>query len=245
MRTPARLTVLVMLALSILVAFAVAAMLEGRKTRDEGQRTTDTVNVESLNAQQNRQQAAEPAVASRISPITINPQSAIRIPKFAFVLAIVVPVLILFEFMAVFPMVPPGWNVPIYAKIASEPGKFALLELPIRPFSDYMGYQTIHGKPIIGGYLSRQPPYPLLDENPAVHYLLDTTLPDDPVAAQVSGGAGEQALRELGVKYIIIRWWAFTPEQRAAMEAKLATLLARPPDYSYPGDQVDVWQLSP
>jgi hypothetical protein len=159
--------------------------------------------------------------------------------------SLLTPLLILFEFMAIFPMVPPGWNVPIYAKIAAEPGRFALLELPIRPFSDYMAYQTIHGKPIVGGYLSRQPPYPLLNENPAVHYLLDTTLPDDPVAQEVRGGSGVESLSELGVKYVIIRWWAFTPEQRVAMEMKLSVLLGRPPDFSYPADQVDAWQLFP
>lgn len=154
------------------------------------------------------------------------------------------PALILFEFLAVpFPTVPPGWNVPIYRQIAGEPGNFALLELPVRPFGDYMAYQTIHGKPIIGGYLSRQPPYPLLDQVPALKYLQDTTDPDDPIKSQITGGEGARQLRDLNVKYIIIHWWAFTPEQKTAMRAKLNALLARPPDFSYPQDQVDVWQL--
>lgn len=209
MRTPARLTVMVMLALAIIVAFGVAALLQSQ---------------------------AKKAAST-------NPQSAIRNPKYA--LAVLLPLLILFEFVPVYPMVPPGWNVPIYQKIAAEPGNFALLEIPIRPMGDYMAYQTIHGKPIIGGYLSRQPPYPLLDENAAVHYVLDATPVDDPVAAQIGGGKGVQMLRDLGVKYVIIRWWTFTPEQKTVMEAKLANLLARPADLSYPADQVDVWQLSP
>ncbi len=154
------------------------------------------------------------------------------------------PLLILFEFLSLpFPTVPPGWNVPIYAQIAKEPGNFALLELPIRPFGDYMAYQTIHGKPIIGGYLSRLPPYPLLDEVPALKYLQDTTALGDPVMTQITGGKGVLALQQLGVKYIIIRWWAFTPEQKSVMQAKLNVLLSRPPDYSYPADQVDVWRL--
>jgi len=160
--------------------------------------------------------------------------------------AIVIPTIILFEFLsAPFPTVPPGWNVPIYAQIAKEPGNFALLELPLRPFGDYMAYQTIHGKPIIGGYLSRQPPYPLEEQNASVKYLLDTTPPSDPLQGQISGGKGVQSLRDLGVKYVIIHWWAFTPQQRADMQAKLDALLARPPDFTYPSDQVDVWQLSP
>ncbi len=161
-------------------------------------------------------------------------------------MALLFPAIIIFEFWSVpFPTVPPGWNIPIYAKIASEPGNFALLELPLRPFGDYMAYQTVHGKPIIGGYLSRQPPYPLLDQSPAVHYLLDTTSPDDPAKASVSDGAGVTELRHLNVKYIIIRWWAFTAEKRTEMQSKLHSLVPRSPDFSYPADQVDVWQLSP
>ena len=158
----------------------------------------------------------------------------------------VLPALIAFEFLAApYRTVPPGWGVPIYAKIASEPGRFALLELPIRPMGDYMAYQTIHGKPIIGGYLSRQPPYPLLTQVPALKYLLEETNPADPIRDQVTGGKGVKALRDLGVKYVIVRWWTWLPEQRGAMRAKLDALLARPPDYSYPSDQVDAWQIQP
>lgn len=216
MRTPARFTVLAMLALAVLVAYALANLLRN------GPQSTLPTNV--------------PAHAAGTRPLP---------PVTRRVLAIVIPALILFEFVAVYPMVPPGWNVPIYQKIAAEPGNFALLELPIRPFGDYMAYQTIHGKPIIGGYLSRQPPYPLLSENNAVKYLLDTTPPDDPIAATIEGGAGVKSLVDLGVKYVIIRWWAFTPEQKTAMQTKLTNLLARPPDLSYPVDQVDAWQLGP
>src|SRR5205807_5791990 len=132
-------------------------------------------------------------------------------PRWRFGLfGVVLPLLIAFEFLAVkFPTVPPGWGVPFYAKIAQEQGNFALLELPIRPMGDYMAYQTIHGKPIIGGYLSRQPPYPLLEKTPALKYLLDATDPSDPVRDLVTNGKGVKSLSDLGVKYIIIRWWAF------------------------------------
>lgn len=202
MRTPARLTVLTMLALGVLVAFALAALL-GRRYLERG-RVFTLRNV---------------------------------------VWGLLLPAIIVFEFLATFPTVPPGWNVPIYRQIASEPGRFALLELPIRPFGDYMAYQTVHGKPIVGGYLSRQPPYPLLAQTPALHYLEDPVAADDPVAAQVSGGRGAAALKALGIKYVIVRWWAFTPEQKQVMQAKLNNLLGRPPDYSYPSDTVDVWEL--
>jgi hypothetical protein len=161
------------------------------------------------------------------------------------VLLLGLPLLIAFEYLTVpFPTVPPGWGVPIYARIAQEPGRFALLELPLRPFGDYMAYQTVHGKPIVGGYLSRQPPYPTLERTPALRYLVNSTGVDDPLKASVAGGAGVSALRNLGIKYVIIRWWAFSPEEKAAMQRKLEVLLGRPPDLSYPADLVDAWQIS-
>lgn len=203
MRTPARLTVLTMMALGVLVAFAVANLLGSRSFAWRG-----LLRGRSL------------------------------------VWGFVLPAVILFEsFSAPFPMVPPGWNVPIYSKIASEPGNFALLELPLRPFGDYMAYQTVHGKPIIGGYISRLPPYPALQQVAALRYLQDATPLDDPAREQVSEGRGVTELKKMNVKYVIIRWWAFTPELKTAMRAKLNIVLARAPDYSYPADQVDVWEL--
>ena len=212
MRTPARLTVLTMLALGVLVTFSLAALLRWARSSDS--RTLSRGNWRYL------------------------------------ALGWGLPMLILFEFqVAPFPerdLVPPGWTVPIYAQIAKEPGDFALLELPLRPFGDYMAYQTIHGKPIIGGYLARQPPYALPEQEPVVKYLLATTAAGDPLKAQIDEGQGVSALQRLRVKYIIIRWWAFTPAERQEMQTKLGTLLAgRAPDFSYAGDQVDVWQLMP
>jgi hypothetical protein len=205
MRTPSRLTVLTMLALGVLVAFAFVALMAGRETVEESGRERTWLRV--------------------VSQIGL-------------------PFLILFEFWAApFSTVPPGWDVPIYTRVASEPGRFALLELPLRPFGDYMAYQTVHGKPIVGGYLSRQPPYVAVESTPALRYLRDDTAADDPARDSIAGGKGVSALRDMGVKYVIIRWWAFTAEQRSAMQTKLGALLGRPPDISYPEHQVEVWQL--
>lgn len=210
-RTPSRLTVLTMLALGVLVAFALAALL-------------------SRKAGAPRMQA--PHILNR------------RLNGRRLAVALGLPLLILFEFLAIpFPTVPPGWDVPIYTKIAAEPGRFALLELPLRPLGDYMAYQTIHGKPIIGGFLARQPPYPLLEQTPALTYLLDDTSPVGPLESQVANGKGVQSLQTLGVKYVIMHWWLLTTDQKKSAELKLTTLLGRPPDFQYPANQVAVWQI--
>ena len=152
----------------------------------------------------------------------------------------------LFEYLVVpFPTAAPGWNIDIYQKIAAEPGRFALLELPIRPVGDYMAYQTVHGKPIIGGFLARQAPYPLVEQTPVLTYMLDITKSSDPLQGRVAGGKGVQSLNELGVKYVIVHWWLLTLDQKKEMEAKLTTLLGRPPDFEYPANQVAAWQIAP
>lgn len=227
MRSPSRLTVLTMMALAILSAYAVASLLRRFGARDEGRKANDEEGVIG---------------SKRFGGPISNRGSLVG----KAIVGIVIPALILFEFMATLDLVPPGWDVPVYSKIAAEPEQFALLELPLRPFGDFMAYQTVHGKPIVGGYLSRQPPYPTRDNTPVLQYLKPTTDPADPLREQVGGDTGVQTLRELGVKYVIIRWWAFDVPAREAMEAKLKTVMDnRPPDYRYKKDQVDVWQLYP
>jgi hypothetical protein len=164
---------------------------------------------------------------------------------------IAVAALILFEFLAVpFPTVPPGWGLPFYDKVAAEPGRFALLNLPERNIGDYMAFQTRHGKPIIGGFLARQPPYATLENTPALRYLLDDTKADSAMKQEIAGGKGVEALRGMGVKYIVMNWWLMSKDQISSMEAKLTALLdtgdgrARDPDFVYPEYEVAVWQIS-
>ena len=209
MRTPSRLTVFTMLALSILVACAFKSLL------------------------------------SR-ADVLGSPEAQRRINLRRNVIATGIPALIIFEFLAIpFPTVQPNWNVPIYAKIAGEAGRFALLELPLRPTGDYMAYQTIHDKPIIGGFLARQPPYPAEQQTPALKYLLDATNASDPLQASISEGKGTQALRDMGVKYVIVHWWLLTAGEKKAMETKLAALMGRPADFVYPANETAAWQLYP
>ena len=232
MRSPSRLTVLTMLALAVVAAFTVAYLLRRLE------RSTSTIKTSTPSGG-----------TDAVSRITQQPvprdRRTWRIAGAALV-TFLLPLLILFEFLAKLDTVPPGWDVPIYSKIASEPGDFALLELPLRPFGDYMAYQTVHGKPIVGGYLSRQPPYPTRDNTPVLSYFKPETGVADPLREQITSGKGIEALKAMRVKYIIIRWWAFNPAEKAGIEAKLSALLGdRQPDFRYKKDQVDVWQLYP
>jgi hypothetical protein len=229
MRTPGRLTVLTMLALAILAAFGVHRIMAALADRQQG--------------------AINHAPTPHLSRSTFL--STLRTPQSA-LLTLGISALIIFEFLAApFPTVPPGWSLPFYDKVAAEPGRFALLNLPLRNLGDYMAFQTRHGKPIIGGFLARQPPYATLNDTPALQYLLDETRPNSALKQAVEGGKGAQALYGLGVKYIVMNWWLVPDDQKKIMEAKLTTLLdtgegrARDPDFLYPESQVAVWQLGP
>jgi hypothetical protein len=81
-----------------------------------------------------------------------------RWPSTSVLLTCLPCVLILFEFWVVpFPTVPataPGF----YTRLAAEPGEFGIVELPFLPYrAERQYHQTIHGKPLAYGYLSRVP----------------------------------------------------------------------------------------
>jgi hypothetical protein len=165
-------------------------------------------------------------------------------PARAWGISAVVGALVLLEFLAIPSMVPPGYDVPFYQQLAQEPGDFAILELPLRPMSDYETYQTVHGKPIIGGYLSRQPPDRFVAETPVLRYLLPTTPVDDPVAADAAR-TGLADLRRADVRYAVVHWWAFTPAEQAAMQAKLARVFPGIVSRPIPDHRMEVFPLAP
>lgn len=84
-------------------------------------------------------------------------------------------VLVLFEFMMVpFPSMDldvPEW----YKTLAKESGQFGILDIPMkRQFDEqYMLYQLVHGKSLVGGHVSRPPKqvYRFIEEVPLLSFL--------------------------------------------------------------------------
>jgi hypothetical protein len=77
------------------------------------------------------------------------------------ILFIIICCTILFEFLAVpFPM--SSAEVPaIYKQMAVDTDDYAILEVPGFDAANYMYFQTIHGKKLVNGYVSRTPDYAL------------------------------------------------------------------------------------
>jgi hypothetical protein len=77
-----------------------------------------------------------------------------------YVVAALVGTLILFEYwVAPFPLTAPIQS-PFYADLRDEPGQFAVADFPIGFHAHdkwYMYAQTLHGRPMVGGHVSRVP----------------------------------------------------------------------------------------
>ena len=112
--------------------------------------------------------------------------------------------------------VTPAW----YDQLAREPGRFAILDLPMHPRrsdKQFMLYQIAHGKPLVEGHVSRLPreAFDFLDSTPFLSKLrqdnvMDLTLVD--VTHQL------RPLAEVDVRYIILHKGFGSLEQLAAWQ---------------------------
>jgi hypothetical protein len=142
-RAPGRFGVLVLLALAVLLAFGLAALIKGLGVggwglviRGRGSGVGGRGSVEAIQA----------------------PKSKIENPK----LVIVLLVLLIVELWTA-PYRLARWDVPPgMATLADLPPGSAVFDVPVAPFETaYMQAQIVHHQPLIGGYLARNPAYPL------------------------------------------------------------------------------------
>lgn len=125
------------------------------------------------------------------------------------VIFIIISCLVLFEFLAV-PFQPfqmSSAEVPaIYRLLANETDDYAILEVPESAVAYYMYFQTIHGKKLVNGYVSRTPDYALKFMSiPLISSLLapsDTPIMEDIIKQNQKGLLS--LLRYYNIKYIII-----------------------------------------
>jgi hypothetical protein len=116
---------------------------------------------------------------------------------------------------------------PIYQRIAQTPGDFLVLEIPVgvRSGTDVIGrgddlmlYQTVHGKRLINGYLSRVPLVALdyYRKSPALMFLANERPPPGDVAADL-----EARMRALHVGFVLVHPEMLDRERFQAIRALL------------------------
>jgi hypothetical protein len=115
-------------------------------------------------------------------------------------------------------------SVPeVFAQLAGgEPG--AVLELPFLPeSSEPLKAQLVHGRPIMGGFVSRTPSYPFPHERPALRALWTRREPAE-LAGPLWYWAAGDSLDFYGIRYIVVRWPALEPSERAALSSRLSAI---------------------
>jgi hypothetical protein len=154
--------------------------------------------------------------------------------------AAVLGLLILLDYLSV-PTATVSVDVPdFYYLLAEEPGDFAIVGLPGKRHHTerYMFYQIVHGRPILGGHVSRLPPEALdfassipLIANMYREVAINTGLPD--ISRQLS------MLAEAGFKYVIIHKDLATEQQ---LDAWQSYLLIQP---RYEDEELAVYPTEP
>lgn len=214
-RSVSRFDVMVMLALGVLAASGLAALIR---------------RLSSLR---------EPP--SAFKPWTGKTGRMRRIRPHLIALAAVA--LTLFEFLpAPYPISPPdtpSW----YEWLAEEPGDFAILNLPMnwdRP--GYLLYQTVHGKRLTVGYISRDDPRTLAERVPVLQQLRHLG-PD--VISQDLEQIGRSVLTWLNVRYVVLDRYKMpgVREREGTVRFARAALAGLSPIYE--DERLTVYRIEP
>jgi hypothetical protein len=155
-----------------------------------------------------------------------------------FVLA-AVAVLLVFEYA------PPRWPLlrsephPYYATLRNTSG--ALLDLP-PPYESAAALeaQIVHERPLLGGYISRQPSYPFVRYTPGVRELWAAQASDETLLG--GPAAGLAVLRAYDIRHVVIRTNDVPDEERAGLVAALEMVLRGMPP-SYRDTQLEAYRL--
>lgn len=157
-----------------------------------------------------------------------------------------VSLVILFEYLILFPFPLAGQNIPpFYSRLAREAPGQPLLDMPVtgsRRASNYsLLYQTIHNRPIAGGYIQRELPG-TGEMAQFFDRLLSPARGEGLVEGLPSPATRQQILRESGIQQVVARRWLMTDQAARATLEFMPTVLG--PAY-YVGDDLLAWQTPP
>lgn len=152
----------------------------------------------------------------------------------------------------VFELLPPIWPIfrsqphPAYAQLAGQAG--AIIDLPPRlESSEPLEAQLVHGRPMMGGYVSRTPAYPFGVSMPFVRDLWAMAELDRVIIPY--GGAqddlADEALNVLNaydLRHVVVHWRYFSAETRPAMQQALALALPGVAP-SYEDEQLSIYTV--
>ncbi|HWQ15228.1 MAG TPA: hypothetical protein VNL77_20685 [Roseiflexaceae bacterium] len=145
-------------------------------------------------------------------------------------------------------LLPPPWPLrrfephPYYTRLRGAGG--ALMDMPARAESAApLLAQIVHELPIVGGYVSRLPPYPFATTVPGVRQLWQGA-PDSPALLPAAPDDGLIALNYYGVRHVVVHWEALAGGARRRYERALAQALPGVVP-TYTDDRLSAYRVPP
>lgn len=166
----------------------------------------------------------------------------------AHLIPVVIAGLILFEYLWFpLPTLPLGYS-PFYDQLASTPETFGIYDLPMGfsgPAKFYMYLQTVHGKPIVQGKMSRpmRAINDFIDGDPFTRYLRLTKKKIDPELTAVSRHL--DYLADANIQYIILHRDSQLEKKRPSDERWAAWQDWLATDPVYEDDRIAVYRTRP
>ena len=169
-------------------------------------------------------------------------------PEKKILISAVVCSLVILEFLCI-PYPTTQVSVPsFYQKISNDQENYGLLEIPLNHNAGYMNfeylyYQTVHHKPLVGGYAAR---YPANIRNfqkytPFIRELNFYPAPQEDILPNVTQ-IGSSVLRLNNIRYVIIHTNELSDQQVNYVNKLLKETLKTVPDV-YPQDKLIVYQV--
>jgi hypothetical protein len=135
---------------------------------------------------------------SRVAQQTQHPLFKARL------LLVILIIFIAFDNLVMLPIA--GIDIPpFYAELGQDTEEYGILEAPFYYYSSplYMLYQTVHGKELVGGYIARQMPDPLLEQFPLIQmFAFARPVPD--IIGQEPEEVAASIFSYFNIRYLIL-----------------------------------------
>ncbi len=117
----------------------------------------------------------------------------------------------------------PFWVHPYYERIAGHSG--AVIEVPASlEASMPLKAQIVHGRPLVGGFVSRPPHYAFIEQAPGVRQLWQMR-PDDTYLFVDQADNRLKELNAFDIRHIIVHWDRISADRRTDLQAALQQTL--------------------
>jgi hypothetical protein len=167
--------------------------------------------------------------------------------NYKIIIAFLVGALIIFEYLSIPYPVSNVDQPEFYRQIGQDPEQFALLEIPLTANygagTKIMYYQTLHGKPLVGGWTQRIPQNARYFEEitPYIHEITYIQPSQDIIDQNVSE-IGNSILSYYHIRYVVLHTGDLTESEINYLNSTLSVSLGQP--VMYQNDSLMIYQVT-